>query len=71
MGQDNVLKLLKRKKKWMKSKEIAACLKISRGSAATCLKKLFNQGFVLRKTLNPRKGLFDGTGYYPYYWRIK
>ena len=71
MGQDNVLQLLKRKKKWMKSKEIAASIKISPGNANVSLNKLFKQGLVLKKTLSPNKGLFQGAGYYPYYWRIK
>ncbi|HEC40011.1 hypothetical protein LCGC14_0509270 [marine sediment metagenome] len=71
MTQQNIQNLLERKKKWMTSKQIAACLKISSGSVAACLKKLFKQGFVLRKTLNPGGGLFSGAGCYPYYWRIK
>lgn len=71
MTQQSVLKILKRKKKWLTSKEIATYLKISSGSVAACLNKLYNQELILKKTLFPNKGLFQGAGYQPYYWRIK
>lgn len=71
MSQQNVYNLLKRKKKWLTAKEIAACLKISQGNATVSLKKLFKQEDVLRKTMYPKRGLFEGSGYQPYYWRIK
>jgi Mn-dependent DtxR family transcriptional regulator len=71
MSQQNVYDLLKRKKKWMMSKQIAEILKISQGNATVALNKLFKRGEVLRKPLKPRKGLFEGSGYIPYLWMIK
>ncbi|KKL18160.1 hypothetical protein LCGC14_2478300 [marine sediment metagenome] len=71
MTQQSVYNLLKRKKKWMTNKQIAAILKISPGSVALCTRKLFNQGELLRKTSAPRKSLFSGVGYNPYLWMIK
>jgi len=46
MSQGDVLKVLKRKKKWMTSKEISACLNSSRGSVITNLNKLRNTDFI-------------------------
>ncbi len=71
MTQQNVYNLLKRKKKWLTAKQIAQILKITPGNATVSLKKLFNQGEVLRKLLKPRQSLFEGGGYIPYLWRIK
>lgn len=71
MTQQSVINTLKRKKKWMTSKQIAAILKISSGSVSTALNKLFKQGEVLKKPLRPIRGLFGGSGYTPYLWRIK
>ena len=71
MAQQNVLNLLKRKNKWMISKEIAKILKISSGNVNVSLQKLFKQGDVLRKDLRPRANLFNQRGYMPYAWRIK
>lgn len=71
MGQQNVYNVLKRKKDWLTSKQIAAVLKISPGNVSVSLNKLFKQGIVLRKTERPIKGLFKGLGYMPYLWRIK
>ena len=47
MTQQNVLKLLKGKKKWMTSKEITKLLGIS--CANNSLKKLFEHGEIFRK----------------------
>ncbi len=71
MAQQNVLNLLKRKNKWMTSKEISVCLKINAGNVVVSLKKLFKQGVVLRKSLRVGEGLFCVSGSRPYYWRIK
>ncbi len=71
MTQQNVYDVLKRKKDWLTSKQIAAVLKISPGNVSVSLNKLFKQGLVLRKTERSTKGLFGGFGYMPYLWRIK
>ncbi len=71
MTQQSVFQVLKRKKKWMTSKQIAQILKINSGSVCTALNKLFKQGEVLRKTEKKTKGLFELIGYPPYLWRIK
>ena len=71
MTQQSVYNLLKRKNKWMISKEIAKILKISSGNVNVSLQKLFKQGDVLRKDLRLRTNLFNRMGYMPYAWRIK
>jgi len=49
MSQQNVLKLLKRKKKWMTSKEISKILGL--GSVNASLKKLYEQGLVSKREI--------------------
>lgn len=71
MTQQNVFQVLKKKKKWMTSKEIAQILKINPGNVTVSLNKLFKQGEVLRKLLQPRQSIFEGGGYIPYIWRNK
>jgi len=58
MTQSDILKLLKKSKKWMTSKEIAKKLKIT--SANESLRKLFKYGEILRKEI-PAK--FGGVSY--------
>ena len=71
MTQQSVYNLLKRKKEWLTSKQIAQILKISPGTVCSNLNKLLKQGIVLRKTSRPIKSLFEGVGYNPYLWIIK
>ena len=71
MTQQNVYNLLKREKKWLTSKQMAAILKISPGSVSSNLNKLLKQGIVLRKTSRPIKSLFEGVGYNPYLMEYK
>ncbi len=47
MSQSNILKLLKKKRKWMTSKGISEILKIS--CANNALRKLFRYGEILRR----------------------
>jgi len=49
MSQQNILKLLNKKKKWMNSKEISKLLNLT--SANASLKKLYEQGEVLRREI--------------------
>ena len=71
MSQQNILNLLKRKKKWMTAKQIATILKINSGTAIVSLQKLYRQGDILRKNSKPNKGIFNMVGYNPYLWMIK
>ena len=50
MGQDNVLKVLKREKKWMTPQEIAKKIGINSGNVSVSLRRLFKGGEVLKKT---------------------
>ncbi len=47
MTQSNIIKLLKKKRRWMTSKEISKILNIS--SANLSPKKLYEHGEILRK----------------------
>jgi predicted transcriptional regulator len=71
MTQQSVLNVLKRKRKWMTTKQIAKAIGVNTGCASLAAKKLFKQGLLLRKPLRPSKGLFGGMGANPYLWRIK
>ena len=71
MTQQNVFNLLKKKKKWMAAKEIAACLKINQGNVNVSLSKLYKQKEILRKVLGKKSGFFRSGDAKPYYWRAK
>lgn len=49
MSQQSALKLLKKKKKWMTSEEISGDLSLT--SANCSLKKLYEQGEILRRQI--------------------
>ena len=49
MGQDEILKLLKKEKKWMTQKEIVLKLNIGGNCANTSLRKLVKYNEVKRK----------------------
>ena len=65
MSQQSVLKLLKKKKEWMTSKEISKILNIT--SASPILKKLFEQREILRCEIGNPIGIGNRT----YEYRIK
>jgi len=65
MSQQNVLKLLKRKNKWMTSKEICRILNLS--SVNVSLKRLYEQGEILRR--EDKK--WGGIGGVSYEYKIK
>jgi predicted transcriptional regulator len=52
MTQATTIKLLKKTRKWMLAKEISKILDIS--NANTSLKKLYEQGEILRRIFNKR-----------------
>ena len=56
MTQSDAFKVLKKKKKWMTSKEVSKILEISTASAT--LKKLYEQGEILRREFNDRGNHF-------------
>ena len=56
MSQDNVLKLLKKKRRWMISKEIAQILKLSNPHAS--LKRLYKQREIVRKEIKDKRNHF-------------
>lgn len=63
MSQGDVIKLLKKNKgKWLSSKEIEKRLKIARSSVSSNLKKLEQQGEILRIVKPPFKS--------PHLWKI-
>lgn len=63
MTQADTLKLLKKKRKFLSTKEIAKELKIGRGSTSVNLNKLYNQGLVMRKEVQ--------NIYFSYLWKAK
>ena len=65
MTQDTVLKLLKKKKKWMTSKEISKLIGIN--SANSTLNRLYRQQEVLKRVSKS----WNGTGGRPYQYKIK
>jgi len=69
MTQQDVYNLLKKKDKWMTTKEIIKCLKLGRASVSVSLSKLFNQGEIFRKQIPLIKK--RRRGYNPYLWKIK
>lgn len=71
MTQQSVINILKKKKEWMTSKQIAKILKITSKSVSAALNKLLKQEIVLRKTLTLKRRFFSSAGYQPYLWRIK
>lgn len=50
MTQQEVMKVLKRFKTWKKTSEIAAKVPCSTKNVAASLRRLFKQGYVLRKS---------------------
>ncbi len=46
MGQDDILKVLRKSKKWLSANEIAIKVKRNRSSTRRCLKKLKEQNSV-------------------------
>lgn len=65
MSQDTVLKVLKKKRKWMISKEVADALGIGTGSVSASLGKLYNQGLL------KRRARFLKRGQKPFEYKIK
>ena len=55
MGQDKVLKILKRNKGWMITGEIASMIDVSRASVNKSLRILFKDGFIMRKPVPTRR----------------
>ena len=49
MAQEDVLKLLKKEKRWLSTKKIAEKLKIGRGTVDLNLNKLYKYGEVFKK----------------------
>jgi len=49
MAQEDVLKLLKKEKRWLSTKEIAEKLKIGRAPADSNLNKLYKHGEIFKK----------------------
>lgn len=66
MSQQSIFKLLKRKKKWMTSKEMARILGIRSVNAS--LRKLYDQGEILRREVRI-KGI--NFGHWTYQYKIK
>ncbi len=54
MSQQNVFRLLKKEKRWMTSKEIAAKLKLM--SPNLSLRKLFIHGDIIRRQIRSSSG---------------
>ena len=55
MTQADALKILKKKRKWMTSKEVSRILRVSTASAS--LKKLWEQGDILRRQIKNKRKL--------------
>lgn len=51
MGQDEVLRALEKENRWVSSYEMSIIVKgkMSKGCICSALKKLYNQGYALRK----------------------
>ena len=64
MGQDEVLKVLKKNKGWMISGEIASILELSRASVGRTLKVLLKQKEVEREVIMTVRGI-------KYLWKYK
>jgi len=64
MTQADVYKLMKKNEgKWISTEKIAKRLKIAQGSAGANLRKLLNQGLVMKKEQLKRFG--------SYLWKLK
>ena len=70
MTQLQILKVLKRKKKWMTAQEIADILKINSGSVSTSLKKLRKYGEITFKE-SDKTDMVNKVGRKPYLYKIK
>lgn len=55
MTQADALKILKKKRKWMTSKEVSRILRVSTASAS--LRKLWEQGDILRRKIKNKRRL--------------
>jgi len=55
MTQQNVLKILRKKKSWLTSKEISKTIKLGHNTVAANLAKLFKHGEVHRRIRNKRE----------------
>lgn len=64
MAQEETYQLLKRKRKWMTTKEVAEELKISIGSTTKNLNKLHQHGEIFKKL---KRTNFDGGAL----WKVK
>lgn len=64
MSQDGILKVLKKHKKWMNTKEIAKKLKIENGSTLRALNSLYKYKEVFKRKIKR-------DNYWIYEWKIK
>lgn len=72
MSQQVVIKVLeKNKDKWMTSKQIGECVDVGASSVSVCLKKLYKQGAVFRKSSFKTDYKWSNKGGIPYLWKIK
>ena len=57
MGQAEIIKLLREKKKWLDNQEIADELETTLGNTNICLRKLLKEGAIIRQ--HREKGRFQ------------
>jgi len=65
MGQDDIMKVLKKNRGWMLSGEIAVMTGVARDNTNRSLRKLYKEGVVMRKDIPTRRGAKG------YLWKYK